>query len=77
MRCNQEDRRRVVANGWDVSDPETLEKWRAQRFCRYQEPFNAHSHMLAMMWGASECIPVRIPISAFARTAPPYDDLLV
>ena len=50
-----EDRRRVVANGWDVSDPATLEKWRAQ------EPFNAHSHLLAMMWGASECIPVRQP----------------
>ncbi len=48
----EEDRRRVVANGWDVSDGRVLEEWRAQ------EPFNAHSHMLAMLWGASECIPV-------------------
>jgi secondary thiamine-phosphate synthase enzyme len=47
-----EDTDRVIANGWDITDPKVLEAWRAQ------EPFNAHSHLLSMMLGNSETIPV-------------------
>jgi thiamine phosphate synthase YjbQ (UPF0047 family) len=43
---------RCVANGWDITDPRTLQDWRDQ------EPVNAHSHLLAMLLGNSECIPV-------------------
>ena len=47
-----EDTDRGIANGWDITDPKVLEAWRAQ------EPFNAHSHLLSMMLGNSETIPV-------------------
>jgi thiamine phosphate synthase YjbQ (UPF0047 family) len=43
---------RCVANGWDITDPRRLQAWREQ------EPVNAHSHLLAMLLGNSECIPV-------------------
>jgi thiamine phosphate synthase YjbQ (UPF0047 family) len=47
------ERQRCIDNGWDVdNDPDQLQKWRAQ------EPVNAHSHLIAMMLGSSECIPV-------------------
>eukprot|EP00291_Cryptomonas_curvata_P004689 CAMPEP_0172191116 /NCGR_PEP_ID=MMETSP1050-20130122/23512_1 /TAXON_ID=233186 /ORGANISM="Cryptomonas curvata, Strain CCAP979/52" /LENGTH=183 /DNA_ID=CAMNT_0012866109 /DNA_START=157 /DNA_END=705 /DNA_ORIENTATION=+ len=49
---SEEDKRRVVTNGWDVTDPAALQAWRAQ------EPFNAHSHLLSMLLGSSESIPV-------------------
>ncbi|EKX35539.1 hypothetical protein GUITHDRAFT_79753, partial [Guillardia theta CCMP2712] len=48
----QEDKRRVLLNNWDINDPAVLEAWRSQ------EPFNAHSHLLSMMLGNSESIPV-------------------
>lgn len=38
--------------GWHIEDPEVLAAWRAQ------EPINAHSHLLAMLLGSSESIPV-------------------
>jgi thiamine phosphate synthase YjbQ (UPF0047 family) len=43
---------RCVANGWDISNPRRLQEWRDQ------EPINAHSHLLAMLLGSSESIPV-------------------
>eukprot|EP00960_Hanusia_phi_P042300 755416-Hanusia_phi.AAC.2 len=48
----EEDKRRVLQNNWDINDPNVLEAWRSQ------EPFNAHSHLLSMMLGNSESIPV-------------------
>jgi len=49
----EEDKRRVLQNNWDINDPNVLEAWRSQ------EPFNAHSHLLSMMLGNSESIPVQ------------------
>jgi thiamine phosphate synthase YjbQ (UPF0047 family) len=50
---SDDERQRCVENGWDVvNDAEALERWRAQ------EPINAHSHLMAMLLGSSECIPV-------------------
>lgn len=46
------ERQRCIENGWDVDDPYVLEAWRAQ------EPINAHSHLLAMLLGSSETVPV-------------------
>jgi thiamine phosphate synthase YjbQ (UPF0047 family) len=46
------DTQKVLNNGWDISDPEVLEAWRAQ------EPVNAHSHLLGMLLGNSETIPI-------------------
>jgi thiamine phosphate synthase YjbQ (UPF0047 family) len=44
---------RCVANGWNIlTDPQQLQAWRDQ------EPINAHSHLLAMLLGSSESIPV-------------------
>ncbi|KAL3803507.1 hypothetical protein HJC23_014055 [Cyclotella cryptica] len=48
----EEEAQRCRENGWDIDDPETLQKWRDQ------EPINAHSHLISMMLGSSECIPV-------------------
>ena len=49
----QEETQRCLDNGWDVvSNPNELQKW------RNQEPINAHSHLISMMLGSSECIPV-------------------
>ena len=47
-----EEYQRCIENGWDISNAETLQEWRDQ------EPINAHSHLIAMMMGSSECIPV-------------------
>jgi secondary thiamine-phosphate synthase enzyme len=47
-----EEFQRCLDNGYDVTDPDVLEQWRAQ------EPINAHSHLLSMLLGSSESIPV-------------------
>jgi Uncharacterized conserved protein len=47
-----EEAQRCRENGWDIDNPEQLQKWRDQ------EPINAHSHLLSMLLGSSECIPV-------------------
>jgi thiamine phosphate synthase YjbQ (UPF0047 family) len=49
---SDEEAQRCVANGWNITDANSLQEWRAQ------EPINAHSHLLSMMLGSSECIPV-------------------
>jgi hypothetical protein len=49
---NLEEAQRFRENGWDIDDPEILQKWRDQ------EPINSHSHLLSMLLGSSECIPV-------------------
>ena len=49
------ERARCAANGWDVTrdgGDRGLAAWRAQ------EPINAHSHLLAMLVGASEAVAV-------------------
>jgi thiamine phosphate synthase YjbQ (UPF0047 family) len=43
---------RCLDNGWDISKPDILQAWRDQ------EPINAHSHLLSMILGSSESIPV-------------------
>ena len=47
-----EEARRCRENGWCIDDPVELQKWRDQ------EPINAHSHLLSMLLGSSETIPV-------------------
>jgi len=47
-----EEAQRCRENGWDIDDAEELQKW------RNQEPINAHSHLLSMLVGSSESIPV-------------------
>lgn len=47
-----EEAQRCRDNGWDIDDPEQLQAWRDQ------EPINAHSHLLSMLLGSSESIPV-------------------
>lgn len=47
-----EEAQRCRDNGWDIDSPLELKKWRDQ------EPINAHSHLLSMMLGSSESIPV-------------------
>lgn len=49
---SQEEAQRCRDNGWNIDDPLELQKWRDQ------EPINAHSHLLAMLLGSSESIPV-------------------
>jgi thiamine phosphate synthase YjbQ (UPF0047 family) len=49
---NEEEAQRCRENGWDIDKPETLQAWRDQ------EPINAHSHLLTMLLGSSESIPV-------------------
>ena len=48
----EEEAQRCRDNGWDIDDPVELQKWRDQ------EPINAHSHLLSMLVGSSESIPV-------------------
>ena len=48
----EEEAQRCRENGWDIDDPVNLQKWRDQ------EPINAHSHLISMTLGSSECIPV-------------------
>jgi thiamine phosphate synthase YjbQ (UPF0047 family) len=47
-----EEAERCRENGWDIDDPTELQKWRDQ------EPINSHSHLLSMLLGSSETIPV-------------------
>ena len=49
---SMEEAQRCRENGWDIDDPAELQKWRDQ------EPINAHSHLLSMLLGSSESIPV-------------------
>lgn len=47
-----EEAQRCRDNGWDIDDEKELKAWRDQ------EPINAHSHLLSMLLGSSETIPV-------------------
>jgi thiamine phosphate synthase YjbQ (UPF0047 family) len=47
-----EEAQRCQENGWDIGNPSILREW------RNQEPINAHSHLISMLLGSSECIPV-------------------
>lgn len=49
---SEEEAERCRENGWDIDNPEVLQAW------RNQEPINAHSHLLSMLIGSSESIPV-------------------
>ena len=49
---SEEEAQRCRDNGWNIDDPVELQKWRDQ------EPINAHSHLLSMLLGSSESIPV-------------------
>lgn len=49
---SDEEAQRCRDNGWDIDDAVELQKWRDQ------EPINAHSHLLSMLVGSSESIPV-------------------
>jgi thiamine phosphate synthase YjbQ (UPF0047 family) len=48
----EEEAQRCRENGWDIDDEGELRRWRDQ------EPINAHSHLISMMLGSSEAIPV-------------------
>jgi thiamine phosphate synthase YjbQ (UPF0047 family) len=48
----EDEQQRCRDNGWDIDDDGELQKWRDQ------EPINAHSHLISMMLGSSESIPV-------------------
>mmetsp|Transcript_2661 Transcript_2661/g.3799 ORF Transcript_2661/g.3799 Transcript_2661/m.3799 type:complete len:245 (-) Transcript_2661:56-790(-) len=48
----EDEQQRCRDNGWDIDDDVQLQKWRDQ------EPINAHSHLISMMLGSSESIPV-------------------
>ncbi len=48
----EEESQRCRENGWDIDNIDELQRWRDQ------EPINAHSHLISMMLGSSECIPV-------------------
>lgn len=48
----EEEAQRCRENGWDVDDIAELQRW------RNQEPINAHSHLISLMLGSSECVPV-------------------
>ena len=49
---SEEEAQRCRENGWDIDNAQQLQAWRDQ------EPINAHSHLLSMLLGSSECIPV-------------------
>ena len=49
---SDEEAQRCRDNGWNIDDPVKLQEWRDQ------EPINAHSHLLSMLLGSSESIPV-------------------
>lgn len=48
----EDESQRCRENGWEIDDPKSLQAWRDQ------EPINAHSHLLSMLLGSSESIPV-------------------
>jgi thiamine phosphate synthase YjbQ (UPF0047 family) len=49
---SEEEAQRCRENGWEIDNAQQLQAWRDQ------EPINAHSHLLSMLLGSSECIPV-------------------
>lgn len=49
---SEEEAQRCRDNGWDIDNAEQLQAWRDQ------EPINAHSHLISMLLGSSESIPV-------------------
>ena len=49
---SEQEAQRCRENGWDIDDPKQLQAWRDQ------EPINAHSHLISMLVGSSESIPV-------------------
>jgi thiamine phosphate synthase YjbQ (UPF0047 family) len=49
---SEQEAQRCRDNGWNIDDPTELQAWRDQ------EPINAHSHILSMLLGSSESIPV-------------------
>ena len=49
---SEEEAQRCRDNGWKIDNKEDLQRWRDQ------EPINAHSHLISMMLGSSESIPV-------------------
>jgi thiamine phosphate synthase YjbQ (UPF0047 family) len=49
---SEQEAQRCRNNGWNIDDPAELQAWRDQ------EPINAHSHIIAMLLGSSESIPV-------------------
>lgn len=49
---SDDEAQRCRDNGWNIDVPEQLHAW------RNQEPINAHSHLLSMLLGSSESIPV-------------------
>lgn len=49
---SDEEAQRCRDNGWEIDELDTLQAWRDQ------EPINAHSHLLSMLLGSSESIPV-------------------
>ncbi len=49
---SEEEQERCRENGWNIDMEEELKAWRDQ------EPINAHSHLLSMLLGSSETIPV-------------------
>ena len=49
---NEGEKQRCRDNGWDIDNAEELQSWRDQ------EPINAHAHLLSMLLGSSESIPV-------------------
>lgn len=49
---SQEEAQRCRENGWEIDDLDKLIAWRDQ------EPVNAHSHLLSMLLGSSESVPV-------------------
>ncbi|CAB9512347.1 Uncharacterised protein family UPF0047 [Seminavis robusta] len=49
---SEEEAQRCRDNAWDIDNPKELQRWRDQ------EPINAHSHLISMLLGSSEGIPV-------------------
>ena len=48
----EEEAQRCRDNGWKIDNEDDLQRWRDQ------EPINAHSHLISMLIGSSESIPV-------------------
>jgi thiamine phosphate synthase YjbQ (UPF0047 family) len=46
------EKQRCLDNGWNVTNSSILQDWREQ------EPINAHSHLLSMLIGTTESIPI-------------------
>lgn len=50
---SDQERQRCIDNGWNIDNDDDLRRW------RLQEPINAHSHLISMLLGSSECIPIQ------------------